>query len=443
MCDDKIVKLLGVEFEEIKSDSLPAAPQLAIYCLTYNHIEYIRNALEGFVNQKTNFEYIAVIIDDASDDGTTEVIKEYQRLFPNMFHLLIAKSNTYANDNRIELFKSIKAEYFKSKYISFCEGDDYWVDDNKLQKQFDYLEMHKDCSLYVHNAIEIDCANNTERVMLEGIDTGILSMENIILQPYGIYPSASMTFRKEFFVPDGFFAECVVGDWPIQIKAAYSGYVYYSNECMSKYRYMHKNSWSSNIYLDLKKRYIHFSRIVYFLNQFDEYSNYNYSEVIHRKVKSLFRCVADETDSAEEAVEILKSGRNEISDKYSLFLDECIRFFEKKKNGKYVDERLMRFVSCYKKIYIMGTGNYAGKLRLELEKTKIEIGGHVVSDNQEKRESFMGLNVFYLKDIKQEENVAVLVGIDTFNGDRDEIEKSLAENKIENVYYPFDINLIG
>ena len=62
-------------------------------------------------------------------------------------------------------------------------------------------------------------------------------------------------------------------------------------------------------------------------------------------------------------MEILKSGRNEISDKYSLFLDECIRFFEKKKNGKYVDERLMRFVSCYKKIYIMGTGNYAGKLR--------------------------------------------------------------------------------
>lgn len=440
----KLEKMIidSIEFKEIKSNKLPDICELSVFCKTYNHRDFIKDALDGFVNQDTCFNFKVVVIDDNSDDGTIEILKSYQEKYPHIFHLLLAKTNFF-NHNRIHIHNILKEKFCDGKYISICEGDDFWTDVHKLQKQYDYLESHSDCMMCIHNAVEIDCVNNTERVMLEGIETGILSMENIILQPYGIYPTASMTLRKEYSLQDSFFAECVVGDWPIQIKAANSGYVYYSNECMSKYRYMHKNSWSSNIYLDLKKRYIHFSRIVYFLNQFDEYSNYNYSEVIHRKVKSLFRCVADETDSAEEAVEILKSGRNEISDKYSLFLDECIRFFEKKKNGKYVDERLMRFVSCYKKIYIMGTGNYAGKLRLELEKTKIEIGGHVVSDNQEKRESFMGLNVFYLKDIKQEENVAVLVGIDTFNGDRDEIEKSLAENKIENVYYPFDINLIG
>ena len=114
-------------------------PLVSICCLTYNHEKYIKEALDSFLAQKTNFQFEIVIHDDVSTDQTTNIIKEYQKKFANI-QILLPKENKDSKGEKIypSLFKEAKG-----KYIALCDGDDYWIDPLKLQKQFDFMEKTK------------------------------------------------------------------------------------------------------------------------------------------------------------------------------------------------------------------------------------------------------------------------------------------------------------
>jgi len=120
-------------------------PVVSIICLAYNHEKYIRQALEGFVMQQTDFPFEIVVHDDASTDQTAAIIKEYASKYPNLFRPIYQTENQY----RLEKGRVTKIVYHaaKGKYIALCEGDDYWTDPLKLQKQVDFLEEHPDISL--------------------------------------------------------------------------------------------------------------------------------------------------------------------------------------------------------------------------------------------------------------------------------------------------------
>ena len=122
---------------------------VTIRCTAYNHEPYIRACLEGFVMQKTNFRFEAIVHDDASTDGTAAIIKEYAEKYPDVIKPILERENQYSKGT----LGKIMDEASKGKYIAFCEGDDYWTDPLKLQKQVDFLESHPDCSLCFHNAI--------------------------------------------------------------------------------------------------------------------------------------------------------------------------------------------------------------------------------------------------------------------------------------------------
>lgn len=133
-----------------KAEEICSLPLVVIKCLTYNHQPYIRQCLDGFIMQKTNFPFIAVIHDDASTDGTAEVVKEYEMKYPTVIKGIYQKENQYrtnpqAIDNSIDPF-------ITGKYIALCEGDDYWTDPLKLQKQVDFLEKNKEYVTCFHNA---------------------------------------------------------------------------------------------------------------------------------------------------------------------------------------------------------------------------------------------------------------------------------------------------
>ena len=125
---------------------------VSICCLTYNHEKYIRDCLDGFVNQKTNFNYEILIHDDASTDGTVDIIREYESKYPTIIKPIYQVENQYSKG------KSISATYNWSrvagKYIAQCEGDDYWTDQLKLQKQVDFLEANPEydmvCARFNH-----------------------------------------------------------------------------------------------------------------------------------------------------------------------------------------------------------------------------------------------------------------------------------------------------
>ena len=124
---------------------------VSICCITFNQKDYIRDALEGFLKQKTDFSYEILIHDDASGDGTGEIIREYVQRFPERIFPILQTENQYSKGltNISGTFNFPRA---RGRYIAMCEGDDYWTDENKLQQQVDFMEAHPDCSICFHSA---------------------------------------------------------------------------------------------------------------------------------------------------------------------------------------------------------------------------------------------------------------------------------------------------
>ena len=113
---------------------------VTIRCITYNHEPYIRQCLEGFVMQETNFRFEAIVHDDASTDGTAAIVREFAEKYPDIIKPIFETENQYSKHDGS--LRRIMDEHTHGKYVAFCEGDDYWTDSLKLQKQVDYMERH-------------------------------------------------------------------------------------------------------------------------------------------------------------------------------------------------------------------------------------------------------------------------------------------------------------
>lgn len=121
------------------------APLISINVITYNHAPYIRQCLESILMQKTNFTFEILIHDDASTDGTADIIREYEALYPDIVKPVYQTENRYSKG--LSISRLYQYPRIKGKYIALCEGDDYWIDPLKLQKQVDFLEQNTDYSI--------------------------------------------------------------------------------------------------------------------------------------------------------------------------------------------------------------------------------------------------------------------------------------------------------
>lgn len=132
-------------------------PLVAIKCLVYNHGSYLRDCLEGFVMQQTNFPFVAIVHDDASTDNSAAIIREYAEKYPNIIKPIYETENQYSKrDGSLGHIVNSTIAATGAKYVAMCEGDDYWIDPLKLQKQVDFLETHKDYGLvHTHRMIEM------------------------------------------------------------------------------------------------------------------------------------------------------------------------------------------------------------------------------------------------------------------------------------------------
>ena len=227
-------------------ESLDNQIVVSIRCLTYNHAPYIRQCLDGFVMQKTNFRFEAIVHDDASTDGTQDIIREYEKKYPDIIKPIYQKENQYSKGIP-GFITNLVSSKCKGKYIAMCEGDDYWTDPYKLQKQVDYLETHPGCTMVCNRTRRYSEKENrylSDSFCLE--EDGCLKVENVIRKG-GLYISTcSIMYRKELRedYPD-YCKKCHVGDYPLQIMAAMKGSVYYINDSMSVYRVHTSQSWTS------------------------------------------------------------------------------------------------------------------------------------------------------------------------------------------------------
>ncbi|WP_084286587.1 glycosyltransferase [Halomonas halodenitrificans] len=128
-------------------------PTLAICCIVYNHAKFIADTLNGFLNQVTNFPFSIIVHDDASTDGTQEIIKKYEKDYPGIIKTIFQEENLYSKGHRaLSFFQGVS----DAKYLAVCEGDDYWLDSTKLKKQVDYLEKNPECVITGHDAFVTD-----------------------------------------------------------------------------------------------------------------------------------------------------------------------------------------------------------------------------------------------------------------------------------------------
>lgn len=126
-------------------------PLVAIDCLVYNHEPYLRDCLEGFVMQQTDFPFVAIVHDDASTDHSADIIREYAAKYPDIIHPIYETENQWRKaDGSLRKIMDTAIEATGAPYIALCEGDDYWTDPHKLQKQVDFLDTHPEYVLCCH-----------------------------------------------------------------------------------------------------------------------------------------------------------------------------------------------------------------------------------------------------------------------------------------------------
>lgn len=265
---------------------------VSVCCITYNQAEYIKNALDGFIMQKTKFKYEVIIHDDASTDGTTEIIKEYEKKYPDIIKPIYEEENQYSKGvKRILNFTFKNAQ---GKYIALCEGDDYWIDENKLQLQVEYMENNPNCTLLFHNAKIKDILSGKEKKFVPytrklkkyikkdgNYNVGELELLEFI-------PTVSFMFRSESLkkMPD-FFEKCFVGDWPLKLIMTSFGYAHYMDKVMAVYR---KNANGSMTVRNNKKEMENvegkleiLNKKEEFIKQIDEFTEYKYHTVFEKR----------------------------------------------------------------------------------------------------------------------------------------------------------------
>lgn len=127
-------------------------PKVIVWCLTYNQKDFIHDALDGFVMQKTSFPFEVVVHDDASTDGTTDIVVDYAQKFPDIITPMVEQENQWQKGGLKHIIGIMNDKHRRAQYIAFCEGDDYWTDPQKLQRQVDFLDSHPDYSMCFHSA---------------------------------------------------------------------------------------------------------------------------------------------------------------------------------------------------------------------------------------------------------------------------------------------------
>lgn len=144
--------------------------KVAIKCLVYNHEPYLRECLEGFVMQQTDFPFVAIVHDDASTDHSADIIREYAAKYPDIIHPIYETENQYSKKGSLTKIMNDAIEATGAPYIALCEGDDYWTDPHKLQKQVDFLDTHPEVGLCYTDYGK--CANTNKPYILGAFTNG-------------------------------------------------------------------------------------------------------------------------------------------------------------------------------------------------------------------------------------------------------------------------------
>ena len=241
--------------------------KVSVLCLAYNHEKYIRQCLDGFVMQKTDFSFEVLINDDASTDGTADILREYEHKYPDIFRIVYQKENQFVKG--IDFFRRILGPMVRGQYVAVCEGDDYWTDPLKLQKQADYLDSHPSYGMCFTRSLRHfdDNSKPDSYFPFEGYNDQIIKESYTFaeLVKYGNFmDTATVMYRWRFHEdPLSYIPEQVLpGDYFWHLLHAQKGDIGFINEPTAVYRRNSGSIWfnflSDEWYNRYFKKHFHF-----------------------------------------------------------------------------------------------------------------------------------------------------------------------------------------
>ena len=301
--------------------------KVSVLCSTYNHVKYIEQAIRGILCQKASFRFEIIIHDDASTDGTSEIVKKYADLYPDIVKAIIQEHNSFnSNINRVYDFMLPLCE---GEYIAVCEGDDYWVNENKLQIQVDYMDKNPNCSLIGSLAKTFHEKEKcfTQYCSCDYPANNILSFKDVLMGK-GQFPLASILYRKSFYFENETFLRSIrLFDYVIKVMLAHFGYVYIIPEITCVYRKGSAGSWTNSVSKN-RKKYDEFRRKeIDNYCKIDAYTNFIHHDDFLDKIKHLeFNILMDncnfKTAKSKEYLDLYKT----VSFKQKIYYI-CKRFF--------------------------------------------------------------------------------------------------------------------
>ncbi len=279
-------------------------PLVSISMITYNHEKFIAQAIEGVLMQQVNFEYELVIGEDCSTDSTKDIVIGHQKKYGDKIKLILHEHNVGMQKNGVCTLNTCLNS--RAKYIAVCEGDDYWTDPHKLQKQVDFLEKNPDCSACFHNVNVLyeDTKEVTHPFHLAPLK-GFFCLEDVVLNNF--IPTCSTMFRNQ--LPNPFpewYYSMPIGDWPLHILNAEHGNYGYLNEILGVYR-VHKNSmWSSKDPVHNCEKTIHAAEMI------NRYYDYKFDVGIKRNISCLHYEIAAILNKTGHHVDVMHHIRKHI-----------------------------------------------------------------------------------------------------------------------------------
>lgn len=293
-------------------------PVVTIRCITYNHAKFIRDAIEGFLMQETTFPVEIFIHDDASSDGTADIVREYQTRHPQLFRVVLQPENqrSKGRDSWLELWERLN-EAIRGEFIAICEGDDCWLAKDKLQKQVEILESSPDVSLVFHNAWVSHEESKNDYFQCQGFDKEAATLRDIIEREWFI-PTASIVHRRSNKIMDRLMGFSFGGDLVLLLSAAAQGRVRYIDKVWSVYR-KHGGGVSETVSQSLAVFHerLRINHVWIFTGLREELPQRDHDQSLDRRIAELLRGVA------RYKLEIEASASIKVSD-VERYLEDCL-----------------------------------------------------------------------------------------------------------------------
>lgn len=309
-------------------------PKVSIVCITYNHGSFISKALDGFISQKTDFDFEAIVADDFSDDNNRSIIAEYAQKYPNIIKPIFRNKNIGSLPNYVDALSRAEGQY-----LAICDGDDYWTDELKLQKQVDFLDTHPDYSMcchpfrqtYIDKSVQDKIITPWDFVSEDVKQRGYLTLEDL----FPVNPIGSLTVMYRWSlknkIPD-WMKDYHIGDLVLHLLHADKGRIGVIDEVMAVYQRHVNGVWFGNETKEKQRSFaVEYANL---LTDLDHELDLRYTDVITpckgRPLKILFVAMENSIHSYQWIQAVLKENHHNVQlyssyripEKPSLFTSE-------------------------------------------------------------------------------------------------------------------------